>query len=446
MARRRTGSIRKRAEGVFEIAVTAVRRAAGEEYDRWLRDFRMDTERGVETARRVIRLYETVRGTREDAERRVRELQVEADRGVMPGTGGTVRELLSWWLEQVVRPQRKPATWESYRRHCRLYVGPALGDMRIKELRPHHVQTFQNELARVLAPKTVTLSRQVLNQAMEDARQEPAHPGESRDLPGGQGAQGVVRPKRGPRRRWTRCRSSSPTPRRDGHRFACPLPRPRVHVASASARPWGLTWKDVDVARSAAPDPQPDGTHRKPTGCGTAPPRARRAIGEVPTDTWHHRRAHGAPHGAGRHGGRQLGERWEDLRLVFPNTTGGFIHRAQPERVTMKPIREGQSRPHASSGTSTRRMIVEKTAPHRPCAGPAGAQFNMAIDGPLLLPAPHRRGQACGRGRRRWRTCWRCRRRQWQRNGNARAGSPGGVAFRYGNLCKMLRSFRRTCS
>ena len=54
-----------------------------------------------------------------------------------------------------------------------------------------------------------------------------------------------------------------------------------------------------------------------------------------------------------------LGERWEDLRLVFPNTTGGFIHRAQPER-DMKPYGKGLT-PHKLRHFYAT-MIVEKTA------------------------------------------------------------------------------------
>ena len=340
MARRRTGSIRKRAEGVFEIAVTAVRRAVDEEYDRWLRDFRMDTERGVETARRVIRLYETVRGTREDAERRVRELQFEADRGVMPGTGGTVRELLSWWLEQVVRPQRKPATWEAYRRHCRLYVGPALGDMRIKELRPHHVQTFQNELARVLAPKTVTLSRQVLNQAMEEARKNgliSENPATYRDV-------------KGPKQR--RPRVDAPAvdevqklladAKRDGDRFAC-----LYHVLAYSGlrigEALGLTWEDVDVVGRWLLVRNPM-EYTQSFGLRHGTPKSEASNRRVPLDarTVDVLMEHRAVQDARR---EELGARWQDVGLVFPNTTGGFMHRTQPARA-MKRYGE-QLRPHA---------------------------------------------------------------------------------------------------
>ena len=156
----------------------------------------------------------------------------------------TLNALLDWWLEAVVRPEHKTATWETYRRHCRLYIRPALGSMKIADIQPHHVRQFQNRMLEKLAPVTVKLSRQVLNQAMEDARRNrliPENPATYREVKGPKEKRPTVTPPS-----LDVAQKFLADSKTDGHRFAA-LYHVLAYTGIRISEALGLTWEDVDV-------------------------------------------------------------------------------------------------------------------------------------------------------------------------------------------------------
>ena len=126
MARRKTGSIRKRGEGKFQVAVAV----SGVSHYLLQSKGRVGFQH---------RRYDTVVGTREDAERRLHEMQYEADKGTLPTGRSTLNTWLDYWLREYVAAERRESTFKDYCLQVRKYVGPMLGAMYLRghQAQPH---------------------------------------------------------------------------------------------------------------------------------------------------------------------------------------------------------------------------------------------------------------------------------------------------------------------
>lgn len=116
------------------------------------------------------RLSHTVE-TKREAERWIRETLFKAERGLLPAEAArvTVAQFLDRWLEAKAA-QVRPKTLEQYRDFVRLHLKPALGRLRLSELRPDHLQGLYSQmLGRGLAPKTVRLCHATIRAALNDA-------------------------------------------------------------------------------------------------------------------------------------------------------------------------------------------------------------------------------------------------------------------------------------
>jgi integrase len=91
---------------------------------------------------------ETVRGTKADAQRRLRELLREVESGGCTDvTRLTIAQLAQRWL--AAKEHRVAAkTYAFYASHVRLYIVPALGSLRAEMLRPAHVEAAIGTWAR----------------------------------------------------------------------------------------------------------------------------------------------------------------------------------------------------------------------------------------------------------------------------------------------------------
>lgn len=84
----------------------------------------------------------------------------------------TIEQYLTYWLEQSVRPNIRPATFVSYEVIVRLHLIAGLGDILLQGLTPQHVEAYKNrKLAEPMAPRSVayhlTLLRAALDQAVK---------------------------------------------------------------------------------------------------------------------------------------------------------------------------------------------------------------------------------------------------------------------------------------
>ena len=79
-------------------------------------------------------------------------------------------EWLAMWLNEYKKPRIRPATFDSYEGIIRVHLTPALGHIPLRDLRPEHVQRYQNEKTREgLAARTLRLHHVVLSNALAQA-------------------------------------------------------------------------------------------------------------------------------------------------------------------------------------------------------------------------------------------------------------------------------------
>jgi integrase len=115
----------------------------------------------------------TVRGTRAEAERALRQLIDEVEAGRERGTddpGLTFGGLLDEWLRFTEGRGRSPTTIERYRTIIERQLKPTLGDMPLARLRTKAFDDLYRDLGQRLAPLTVTKVHLVARAALDRAR------------------------------------------------------------------------------------------------------------------------------------------------------------------------------------------------------------------------------------------------------------------------------------
>ncbi|WJD97692.1 site-specific integrase [Streptomyces antimycoticus] len=74
------------------------------------------------------------------------KLHAEAKKGPVTTSAPTLQQYLTYWLREVVEPDLKPKTAETYAMHVRLYIAPGIGHKRIDKLTVRDVRTWVNDL------------------------------------------------------------------------------------------------------------------------------------------------------------------------------------------------------------------------------------------------------------------------------------------------------------
>lgn len=134
-----------------------------------------------------IRHYETVRGSKADAQRRLRELLSGMDKGIPIPTNGrlTLGELLDQWLAGYVKTNCQLRTQDGYQSIVKNHLAP-LSHLKLKDLQAQAIQAHYGTLCQELSNRTVMHVHRVLNQALRWAvRQEylGRNPAELADVP-----------------------------------------------------------------------------------------------------------------------------------------------------------------------------------------------------------------------------------------------------------------------
>jgi len=87
--------------------------------------------------------WETIRGTKKDAEKRLSELLHQQDVGLFVRPGKlTVAKLLGQWLQDYALSNVRSRTYDRYAEIIRRHLIPALGALPLKSLQPHHIQSY----------------------------------------------------------------------------------------------------------------------------------------------------------------------------------------------------------------------------------------------------------------------------------------------------------------
>ena len=87
--------------------------------------------------------WETVRGTKKDAEKHLSEMYGKLDKGTfIKPTKTTLSEYLERWLTDYVKPNLGPRTYEGYESIIRCHLSPDLGHIQLMQLKPQHLQKY----------------------------------------------------------------------------------------------------------------------------------------------------------------------------------------------------------------------------------------------------------------------------------------------------------------
>lgn len=153
MARRRAngeGTIYQRKDGRWEAAVYVLT-SSGE--------------------RKRKRVYGTTRG---EVSRKLTEAKAKMDQGVPTADENwLLGNYLEYWLEEVIKPNRRATTYDLYEVNIRLHLRPYLGDISLRKLTVPVLQRFFNQrLADGLSVRKVQILREVLSSALTRAMRE----------------------------------------------------------------------------------------------------------------------------------------------------------------------------------------------------------------------------------------------------------------------------------
>lgn len=120
--------------------------------------------------------FETVTGSKKDAQRRLRELLSSLDNGSFAKPGKqTVADYLEQWLRDIAYPNMTPRTYEGYEYIIRKYIMPTMGIIRLTDLKPRHLQHLYSENLSLggkgggHGSRTVQYIHNTLHKALQDA-------------------------------------------------------------------------------------------------------------------------------------------------------------------------------------------------------------------------------------------------------------------------------------
>ena len=115
--------------------------------------------------------FETVRGNRAAAQRRLAELLIEIEKGGYVKTPRTLTlaEYVRDWLSNHAELHCRPRTVEGYRYIAEHYVCPALGRIPLSELRPQHIASYcANAIRQGWSARSALHDYRLVHKALED--------------------------------------------------------------------------------------------------------------------------------------------------------------------------------------------------------------------------------------------------------------------------------------
>lgn len=124
---------------------------------------------GKDDQGRRLRKFESVKGNKSHAQRRMRELLTAMDQGLpVDAARITVKKYLERWLAAQVG--LAPQTLNGYRGYVRRYLMPHLGSTQIGRLHPMQVQEMETAMtSEGLSGSTVNQAHRILHKALKDA-------------------------------------------------------------------------------------------------------------------------------------------------------------------------------------------------------------------------------------------------------------------------------------
>ena len=187
------------------------------------------------------RHFETVRGRKGDAQRRLTELLSRLDKGVYTPPGRlTVAEHLNQWLTGYAKTNCSQRTLDGYTSIIETHLIPALGQIQLKQLHPQAIQSYYGQACEHLSPRTVHHHHRVLSQNLKFAVRQGylgRNPAELVDPPS-------------PRKKTMRTLTPSEVEvlfnvAKDNYYY--PVTYTAVSMGLRQAELLGLRWRDIDL-------------------------------------------------------------------------------------------------------------------------------------------------------------------------------------------------------
>ncbi len=117
-----------------------------------------------------VRYHETVKGTKENAAKRLRELEYGIDHGIPTPSGEiTVESYLRDWLQGYVKVKCSLRTYDGYRSIIENHLIPNLGHLLLRKLQPEMIEAFYGKSCEKLAARTVQHHHRMLSEALKHA-------------------------------------------------------------------------------------------------------------------------------------------------------------------------------------------------------------------------------------------------------------------------------------
>lgn len=126
--------------------------------------------------------------TQQEVRKKMTELQREVDSGTYrTPEKTTVRQWMDEWMKTFCRPKVKPLTYSTYEVAIKTHINPALGALRLQELKGLHVQRLYNGMIdKGLSAKTVKNVSAILHKSLSTAQKQgllQANPCDAAELP-----------------------------------------------------------------------------------------------------------------------------------------------------------------------------------------------------------------------------------------------------------------------
>ncbi|MFJ2213475.1 tyrosine-type recombinase/integrase [Streptomyces sp. NPDC101062] len=121
--------------------------------------------------RKRVRVYGA---TRAEAHTKLTRVKSQNDQGVPAADKvWNISEYLDYWLESVIKPNRRPTTYEAYESNTRNYLKPGLGTLKLPQLTVPTLQQFLNrQLSDGRSVRKVQMLRETLSSALSQAMYE----------------------------------------------------------------------------------------------------------------------------------------------------------------------------------------------------------------------------------------------------------------------------------
>ena len=293
-------------------------------------EVRVDVPPGADGMRRMKSV--SVRGTKRDADMKLRTLLSSLDKGLSPGGSKvTTSQYLDWWLQTYAIPNVRPRTSERYGSDVRLHISPVIGGIRLDHLRAADAQMVLSKMLKAgSAPKSVRhcyrVMRMALKHAVEkgilqvnvtDAVKPPRLEPTELEVPSLEEVQHILE-------------LADSTPYGSVLRFT-------VSTGCRRGEALGLEWRHLDLENGSASIVQSLQRIGR-TGLQFVPPKSAKSRRSVALDR------HTVEMLRSQHGGQilimaQLGSSYEDNGLVFPGPMGKALDPATLTRNFEKLVR-----------------------------------------------------------------------------------------------------------